>query len=222
MLEESQNLNFAVPSVTLAAALSRARARDGTLAFPQNGDEKFSIGMLYVRGQGVPQDYAEAAKWIQQAADKGHAEAQTTIGAMFLLAKGEPQNDAQAAEWFRKAAEQGFPAAQFALGSLLSEGRGVPKSDAEAAIWWRRAAEKGDAAAQVNLGAAYQLGNGVPVDFSESYFWYKVGSTQENNGVTPQNLAELLKTVGSKLSPQALSSAAERARKWLADHPADE
>jgi TPR repeat protein len=92
MLMESQNLNFALPAVTLAAALSRARARAGTLRFPQDGDEQFSIGLLYARGQGVPQDEAEAAKWIQQAADKGHAEAQATLGAMFQHGKGEPQD----------------------------------------------------------------------------------------------------------------------------------
>jgi S1-C subfamily serine protease len=221
MLEQSQNLNFAVPSVTLAAALSRARARDATLTFPQSGDEQFSIGMLYVRGQGVPQDYAEAAKWIQQAADKGHAEAQATLGGMFLLGKGEPQDYAQAAEWLRKAAEQGFLVAQLALGHLLSEGQGVPKNDAEAVMWWHRAAEQGNATAQINLAAAYQLGTGVRTDNSEAYFWYKVASAGEIKDVTPQELAEVLKTIGSKLSPEALSGADQRARKWLADHPAD-
>jgi S1-C subfamily serine protease len=221
MLEESQNLNFAVPSVTLAAALSRARARDGTLTFPQNGDEQFSIGMLYVRGQGVPQDYAEAAKWIQQAADKGHAEAQATLGGMFQLGSGEPQDYAQAAEWLRKAAEQGFPVAQLALGNLLSEGQGVRKNDAEAVMWWHRAAEQGDATAQANLGAAYQFGTGVAMDYGEAYFWWKVASAGEIKNMTPPEWAAVLKSLGSKLSPEALSRTDERARKWLADHPAD-
>ena len=221
MVEESENLNFAVPSATLAVALSRARAKAGTLGFPQNGDEQFSIGMLYVRGQGVPQDYAEAAKWIQQAAEKGHAEAQATLGAMFQLGRGVPQDYAQAAAWYRKAAKQGFMVAQLALGTLLSEGQGVPKDDAEAVMWWRRAAEQGDAVAQANLGAAYQLGTGVPTDYSEAYFWYKVASAGEISGVTPQGFEKVLKSLAEKLPPEALSHANERARKWLADHPAD-
>lgn len=220
-LTESQDLNFAVPSVTLAAALSRARARAGTLRFPHDGDEEFSIGMLYVRGEGVPQDYAEAAKWIQQAADKGHAEAQATLGAMFELGKGEPQDYAQAAVWLRKSAEQGFADAQLPLGDLFYEGKGVPKSYAEAVRWWRMAAEQGDATAQLNLGAAYQFGTGVPTDYSEAYFWWKVASSGKVNNVSPQDFADRLKYLASNLSPEALSRAQERARKWLADHPPD-
>jgi hypothetical protein len=37
--------------------------------------------------------------------------------------------------------------------------------------------------------------------------------------VTPQEFASVLKSVGGKLSPAALSLADERARKWLAGHP---
>jgi TPR repeat protein len=139
---------------------------------------------------------------------------------MFQFGKGEPQDYAQAAEWFRKAGDQGFPIAQYALGNLLSKGQGVPKNDAEAVMWWRRAAEQGNAAAQGSLGAAYQLGTGVPTDYGEAYFWWKVASAGEIKGLTPQDLAEILKYLGGKLSPEALSRTDERARKWLADHPA--
>ncbi|MGC1781146.1 MAG: trypsin-like peptidase domain-containing protein [Acidobacteriaceae bacterium] len=221
MLTESENLNFAVPSVTLAAALSRARARAGTLDFPQNGDEQFSIGMLYVRGQGVPQDYAEAAKWIQQAADKGHAEAQATLGGLFELGKGEPQDYAQAALWYRKAAEHGLPFAQWALGELLSNGNGVQRDATEAVKWFRLAAEQGDANAEFELGAAYQFGTGAPMDYSESYLWYKIASIRGVNNLTTEEVSAVLKAAASHLSPDAKFSADERARKWLVNHPPD-
>jgi len=32
--------------------------------------------MMYDKGQGVPQDYAEALKWYRKAAEQGFAEAQ--------------------------------------------------------------------------------------------------------------------------------------------------
>jgi len=35
-------------------------------------------GLMYDKRQGLPQDYAEAAKWYQKAAEQGFAEAQTT------------------------------------------------------------------------------------------------------------------------------------------------
>jgi S1-C subfamily serine protease len=219
LLKESQNLNFAVPAATLAIALSRARARPGFVEFPQSGDKEFSIGLLYARGQGVTKDTAEAAKWYRQAADKGHAEAQATLGALYSIGDGVPQDYAQSAAWFRKAAEQGCSVAQNYLALFLSQGEGGQKDDAEAVKWWRRAAEQGDVAAQSNLASAYQIGTGVPTDYTESYFWWKVASAGKTEDVTPQEFASVLKSVGGKLSPAALSLADERARKWLAGHP---
>ena len=38
---------------------------------------------MYARGQGVPQDYAEAVKWYRLAADQGDARAQNNLGVMY-------------------------------------------------------------------------------------------------------------------------------------------
>lgn len=219
LLKESENLNFAVPA--LATVLKRARVVAAALKFPQDGDKEFSRALLYYRGQGVTQDYSEAARLLRQAADKGHAEAQASLGVMFELGKGVTQDYAQAAAWYTKAAEQGFPFAQNALGTLLSEGNGVPKGDAEAARWFRRAAEQGDASAQLNLGAAYQFGTGVPIDYSESYYWYRVASADQVKGVSPEQLKALLDIVATHLTPEALSRVQERAREWISGHPAN-
>lgn len=221
LLKDSQNLNFAVPAATLVTAISRARARPDSLDFPQDGDADFSLALLYYRGQGVAQDYEEAARLLRQAADKGHAEAQATLGALYELGRGVPQDYVQAVAWYTKAAEQGFPFAQGHLGLLLSEGKGVPEDDAEAARWFRRAAEQADATAQFNLGAAYQFGMGVPLDYSESYFWYRVSSLGKANGVTLEQMRAVLDTAAKHLSPEALSRAQERARVWISEHPID-
>lgn len=221
LLTESQNLNFAVPAPTLATALKRALVVTGALKFPQDGDAEFSRALLYYRGQGVTQDYSEAARLLRQAADKGHAEAQATLGAAYQLGRGVPQDYAQAAVWYKKAAEQGFPFAQNVLGTLLTEGNGVPKDDAEAAKWFRRAAEQGDVSAQFNLGAAYQFGTGVSMDYSESYFWYRVASAGEIKVLTPEQLRKLQDIIATHLTPEALSRAQERAREWISSHPAN-
>lgn len=218
---DSQNINFAVPAPTLAIALRRARAVSGDLHFPQLGDKEFSMALLYYEGRGVPQDYAEAAKLMRQAADQGHAEAEATLGAMYQLGKGVPQDYGQAAAWFRWSAEQGLPTAQRFLGTLLSEGhQGVPKDDTEAAIWFRRAAEQGDAVAQFDLAAAYQMGSGVPRDLSEAYFWYKVASAGNLQGLTTkEDFSAVLNSAASSLTPEALSRAQGRAQEWIAEHP---
>jgi TPR repeat protein len=39
-----------------------------------------SLGMMYRKGEGVPKDDAEAAKWFRKAADQGDANAHSTSG----------------------------------------------------------------------------------------------------------------------------------------------
>ena len=41
-------------------------------------------------GKGVPQDYAEAAKWYRLAADQGFAKAQNSLGAQYATGEGVP------------------------------------------------------------------------------------------------------------------------------------
>jgi len=36
---------------------------------------QYNLGVMYYNGQGVPKDYAEAAKWYRKAAEQGLAEA---------------------------------------------------------------------------------------------------------------------------------------------------
>jgi len=51
---------------------------------------------MYLYGEGVPQDYAEAVKWYRIAAEQGDAEAQAMLGIMYLNGEGVPQDNVQA------------------------------------------------------------------------------------------------------------------------------
>ncbi len=84
----------------------------------ESAEAQFLIAGMYERGQGVPQDYAEAVKWLRKAAEQGHAKAQFNLGLMYRKGQGVPQDYAKALQWFRKAAEQGVAKAQFNLGLM--------------------------------------------------------------------------------------------------------
>jgi len=58
-------------------------------------------------GEGVPQDYGEAAKWYRKAADQGNAKAQYHLGLMYAKGRGVPMDYVQALMWFNLAAAQG-------------------------------------------------------------------------------------------------------------------
>jgi uncharacterized protein len=64
------------------------------------------MGTMYQLGEIVPQDYAEAAKWIGRAADQGLALAQFALGGMYVLGKGVPEDAVRAHMWFSLAAAQ--------------------------------------------------------------------------------------------------------------------
>jgi len=58
---------------------------------------------MYEQGQGVLQNYAEAAKWHLKAAEQDNGLAQTSLGRMYDLGLGVPQNCIRAHMWFNLA-----------------------------------------------------------------------------------------------------------------------
>lgn len=87
----------------------REDARDGDIY------AQVEMGNMYAEGDGVEQDFAEAAKWYRNAADKGYHLAQYLIGGLYKEGKGVPQDDDEAIKWFRKAAAQGLREAKLEL-----------------------------------------------------------------------------------------------------------
>ena len=47
-----------------------------------------NLGMLYEKGEGVRQDYAEAVKWYRLAAEKGSVSALYNLGMLHAYGKG--------------------------------------------------------------------------------------------------------------------------------------
>ena len=45
-----------------------------------------SLGVMYAKGQGVPQNYAEALKWYRLSADQGNYFAQYNLAAFYQMA----------------------------------------------------------------------------------------------------------------------------------------
>ena len=179
------------------------------------------LGMMYYGGQGVRQDYAQAATWYRKATEQGNAEAQFMLGTLYDMGHGVPQDYAQAVFWFRKAADQGNDEAQHNLGVLYRDGQGVPQDYAQAALWFRKAAEQGNANAQYLLGLQYGGGLGVPQDYAEAYFWLDLAAAGKPNASDSKQIAKFRDEAASHLTPDDLSREQERARKWFETHPAN-
>jgi TPR repeat protein len=157
-----------------ATAISKFRL----LAEQGDAVAQFNVGAMYEQGQGVPQNYPEAAKWFELAAKQGNAGAQFSLGSLYYEGTGVLQNYPEAARWFELAAKQGHAFAQFNLGLMYYDGTGVPQNYAEAVKWLRPAAAQGDAKAQNNLGWMYALGQGVPQNYAEAVKWLELAAKQ--------------------------------------------
>jgi TPR repeat protein len=95
---------------------------------------------MYAKGQGVPQDYAEAVKWSRLAAAQGNDNAQYNLGVAYYHGQSVPQDYAEALKLFRLAAAQGNADAQYNLGVLYTKGQGVPQDYVQAHKWFNLAA----------------------------------------------------------------------------------
>ena len=83
------------------------------LAEQGDANAQCGLGLMYLQGNGVSQDYAEAVKWYRKAAEQGNAKAQLKLALMYNLYEHHSGMDyAEAAKWTRKAAEQGDTTAQ--------------------------------------------------------------------------------------------------------------
>jgi len=60
---------------------------------------QFNLGLTYLQGNGVPQDYKEAEKWFRKAAEQGNSSAQCMLGAIYATGMGVTKDNIQAYMW---------------------------------------------------------------------------------------------------------------------------
>jgi uncharacterized protein len=55
-------------------------------------EAQFSLGNLYLRGEGVPKDAARAKVWFERAVEQGHARAQLNLALMIVAGESGPRD----------------------------------------------------------------------------------------------------------------------------------
>lgn len=130
------------------------------------GDVKAQYDLGYANFE--EKNYKEAVYWIQKAADKGYAAAQSQLGYCYEHALGVKQDYTKAVKLYYKAAQQGLGAAQNNLAYCYQVGHGVEQDYAKAEKWYRKALENGTTVAQGNLDrlllAKKEMEDKVPAD----------------------------------------------------------
>lgn len=124
----------------------------------QSGDAQaqYALGLAYLHGEGVKQDYVLAKQWLEQSANANFADAQTALGEMYFNGIGVEQDYKQAKMWFKKSAKQGQAYAEHYLGTMyLLAGWGVKRNSEQAEYWLKRAVKQNLAEAKFGLAELY-------------------------------------------------------------------
>ena len=170
-----------------------ARSEWQPLAAQEDADAQYNLGVMYLKGQGVKQNFQEALVLFRSASERGDASAQFNLGLMYHAGDGVQKDNRQAVAWFRKAARNGHAGAQYNLGVLNDAGLGVLQDYSKAAFWYRKAAEQGYAKAQTNLGVLHESGHGVPKSRVLAYALYDLSAENDpsENNVAAKNRSSL-------------------------------
>jgi localization factor PodJL len=180
-----------------------------------NGDSsaQFEVGARFAEGEGVKQNFKEAAKWYQRSADQGFAQAQYRIGTLYERGFGLKADRAQAAVWYQRAAEQGNVKAMHNLAVLCANQTDRAPDYASAAQWFEEAAKRGLPDSQFNLAVLYENGLGVKRDLKQAFMWLSIAARAGDadatrrrdilrGSLTTQDIAETQKMMAAwKLTP---------------------
>lgn len=134
-------------------------------------DGQHEMASIYQWGAlGVQADEEEAIRLYGEAAQQGHAKAQSSYG-YFL----EENNPKEAVKWYKASAENGYSTGMSNYARCLYYGIGCEKKYDEAYKWLIKAAESDDKndGAQYMLGILYFNGDGVEKDLVRSAQWYR-------------------------------------------------
>lgn len=121
------------------------------LAEQGNAIAQYNIGIMYLDGTGVTEDYQIAFKWLKLSADQGYTSSQERLGAMYHNGLGVTLDYQSAVKWYKLAAEQENTKAQFMLGLMYLIGRGVNQDGDRFAMWNLIAASGGNKDAKVQI-----------------------------------------------------------------------
>ena len=135
------------------------------------------LGLMYERGDGVPQDFTQAVEFYGRAADDAFAEGWYRLALMYQEGKGVQQDYEKAARLLLEAARSHLPA-MHEIGRCYFKGEGVPQDYEEAIQWFSYAADRDFPISQFSLGLVRQrLGSGT--GWRQSLGWFQKAADQD-------------------------------------------
>ena len=110
------------------------------------------LGVLYLKGHGLPKNNSKGIYWIEKSADQGYAPAEAAICFLYYNGDGVPKDGVESMKWCHKAADQGDAIAEYFFGVANYVGyASVPKNYKKAIYWLKKSAAQGYSPAEKEL-----------------------------------------------------------------------
>jgi localization factor PodJL len=162
----------------------------------------YEVGVRYAEGKGIAQNFDEAAKWYDRAAQAGVVPAIFRLGTLYEKGLSVKKDADIARRYYMQAAERGNAKAMHNLAVLDADGGGKGANYGNASQWFRKAADRGVADSQFNLGILYARGIGVEQNLAESFKWFSLAAAQGD-----ADAARKRDDIAKRLDPQSLAAA---------------
>jgi TPR repeat protein/serine/threonine protein kinase len=143
-------------------------------------DAQERIGWHYKVGLGVARDPAQAFKFFELAARKGHPQALLEAAGCYEDGIGTAADLGKAFEYYKECAASENAVGQYRVGYCLDLGKGVQRDPKQAASWYQRSAAQKYPEAMTALGLLYENGDGVPRNPQQAVTWYRQAATLED------------------------------------------
>ncbi len=154
-----------------------------------DAENLYLTGLKYHQGEGVKQDFVEAAKYYEKSANLGFDVAQCALAIMYLTDDyGFNVDYEKALKYFKLTANQGYAVALYNIGNMYYTGTGLSQNYSEALGYFKEAIKKDKsselnpeelpyiAESAFNVGMIYYAGYGVPIDYKEASKWYAIAA----------------------------------------------
>lgn len=147
-----------------------------------NIDAQRLLGVMFDYGFGTQQDFLEAFKWYNMAAQQGDLKSMSALGYMYSSERYDFYDIERAFHWYTTAATRGDTHAQFILAYLLLDTEESKRDWHQAEKWFYKAAIQGHVDSYWALGILYGIEISGKFDLVKSYAWLEIAKINKGEG----------------------------------------
>lgn len=138
------------------------------------------LACRYIHGDGIEENWDEAFKLIQDAANKGNRYGELWLGICYHDGVGVAEDHQEAIKWLKSSAQKGNKSAMTFLAMFYERGDGVEVDSLQAFNLYKEAADNGFDKAQMFVAFYYENGDVVKRDLNEAFRYLKMAVDSEN------------------------------------------